>query len=55
MYAETADIDTVFVAGNKVKEHGKLLYDQGLLAKKKQELMQSRRRIFEAGKFVYAE
>ncbi|MEO8558810.1 MAG: amidohydrolase family protein [Rhodospirillales bacterium] len=55
MYCETADVDTVFVAGKKVKANGKLVYDPALLEKKKQELAQSRQRIFTAGKFVYAE
>jgi 5-methylthioadenosine/S-adenosylhomocysteine deaminase len=55
MYCETADVDTVFVAGKKVKSDGKLAYGAARLDRKKQELLASRQRIMTAGKFVYAE
>jgi cytosine/adenosine deaminase-related metal-dependent hydrolase len=55
LYAETADIDTVFVAGKKQKEGGRLTFDARVLAEKKENLAQSRRRIMEKGKFAYSE
>ena len=44
------NVDTVFVAGKKVKEKGRLHYPEAQLAEKKQELWKSNRRMFkEAG------
>ena len=51
MYAETADIENVMVAGNFVKRDGKLTFDSGRLAKLNEDLLASRLRMFEEGKF----
>ena len=53
--AETAQVDTVFVAGRKVKDRGRLTYGEESLERRKRELAESRRRIMEKGRFVYVE
>lgn len=51
MYAETADIENVMVAGKFVKRDRKLAYDAGRLAKLNEELLASRLRMFEEGDY----
>lgn len=53
MYAENANVDTVFVAGKAVKRGGKLLYPADRLAAKKEALLASRERIMQAGNYTY--
>jgi 5-methylthioadenosine/S-adenosylhomocysteine deaminase len=53
LYAETAQVDTVFVAGEKRKAGGRLLVEPAVLAAKQAELVRSRRRIMQAGNYVY--
>ena len=55
LYAETAQVDTVFVAGRKIKDGGRLTFGDEALERRKRELAESRRRIMEKGRFVYAE
>jgi cytosine/adenosine deaminase-related metal-dependent hydrolase len=54
MYAETADIDSVMVAGRFVKRHGKLLYPESRRAELLGRLLESRERIMDAGAYRYA-
>jgi cytosine/adenosine deaminase-related metal-dependent hydrolase len=53
MYAESADVDTVMVAGRFVKRGGKMLYPEARLAAARERLLASRLRIMEEGKYVY--
>ncbi len=53
MFAENRDVDTVLVAGRTLKKNGRLLYSADKLADKKAALLASRRRIMEAGNYVY--
>ncbi len=48
-HAGRSNVDTVFVAGRRVKEGGRLLYSESDLASKKQQLADSGRRIMEEG------
>ena len=49
LQADRSNVDTVFVAGQKVKEGGKLLYPESDLADKKGKLAASSRRIMREG------
>jgi len=51
MYAETSDIENVLVAGKFAKREGKLVFDAQRLAGLQDELLASRLRMFEEGKF----
>ena len=51
MYAETSDIENVLVAGQFVKRGGKLTFDEKRLAALNEELLASRLRMFEEGKY----
>ena len=51
MYAETADIENVLVAGKFAKRHGQLTFDAKRLERLSQELLESRLRLFEKGSF----
>jgi cytosine/adenosine deaminase-related metal-dependent hydrolase len=51
MYAETSDIRDVMVAGQWVKRSGELSVDKATLARLNAELLDSRMRMFEAGRF----
>ena len=51
MYAETSDIENVMVAGQFVKRGGKLTFDEKRLAALSEELLASRLRMFEEGRF----
>jgi cytosine/adenosine deaminase-related metal-dependent hydrolase len=51
MYAETADIENVMVAGKFAKRHGKLTFDEGRLARLNEELLASRLRMFDEGNY----
>jgi cytosine/adenosine deaminase-related metal-dependent hydrolase len=53
MYAETADIESVMIAGKFVKRAGKLLFPEDKLQKLQQELLESRQRMMKAGSFAY--
>ncbi|TWT15402.1 amidohydrolase family protein [Reyranella sp. CPCC 100927] len=53
MYAETADIENVMIAGTFVKRSGKLTFPEDRLQKLHQDVMDSRLRMMEEGKFVY--
>lgn len=53
MYAETANVDTVLIAGKAAKRHGKLAYPEAKLAALQQKILAARERIMGEGKFVY--
>lgn len=53
MYAETADIEHVLIAGKFAKRDGKLVFPEQRLKALQEELLASRLRIFEQGGFVY--
>jgi 5-methylthioadenosine/S-adenosylhomocysteine deaminase len=53
MYAETANVDSVFIAGKAVKRGGRLLYPQDKLAALQQQLLAARERIMSEGRYVY--
>jgi 5-methylthioadenosine/S-adenosylhomocysteine deaminase len=53
MYAETADIEHVMIAGRFAKRDGRLTFPAERLAKLQQELLESRLRLFKTGNFVY--
>jgi cytosine/adenosine deaminase-related metal-dependent hydrolase len=53
MNAETANVDTVFVAGKLAKRHGTLTFPAERIAKLKDELLESRERIMRAGDYTY--
>lgn len=53
MYAETADIEHVLIAGRFVKRDGKLQFATERLAKLQEELLESRMRMMREGNFVY--
>jgi cytosine/adenosine deaminase-related metal-dependent hydrolase len=53
-YAEQADVDTVLVAGNAVKRHGKLLFPERKLGELRDRLRASRERIMKAASYRYA-
>jgi 5-methylthioadenosine/S-adenosylhomocysteine deaminase len=46
MYAEQADVDSVFVAGQPVKRHGRLLFPEPRMRELKERLLASRARLF---------
>jgi diketogulonate reductase-like aldo/keto reductase len=49
-YANCSNVDTVFIAGRKVKSNGELLYSHAELERKKEQLLGSNRRLMqEAG------
>jgi cytosine/adenosine deaminase-related metal-dependent hydrolase len=49
--ANRSNVDTVWIAGRKVKQGGRLLYPAAALEKKKQQLLASGRRIFKEGEY----
>lgn len=53
MYAESADIEHVMVAGRFLKRDGRLVFPAGRLAKLNEELLESRRRMMGDGNYVY--
>lgn len=53
MYAESADVDTVMIAGKPVKRGGRLLFPEEKLAKLQDRLLASRQRIMRDGNYVY--
>jgi 5-methylthioadenosine/S-adenosylhomocysteine deaminase len=53
MNAETANVDTVMLAGKLVKRNGKLAFPAGKIEKLKQQVLASRERIMKAGDYVY--
>ena len=53
MNAETANVDTVLIAGNIMKRHGKLVFPPQKLEKLKQEVLASRERVMKKGNYVY--
>jgi hypothetical protein len=46
MYAEQADVDSVFVDGQPVKRHGRLLFAEPRMRELKERLLASRARLF---------
>jgi 5-methylthioadenosine/S-adenosylhomocysteine deaminase len=52
MYAESADVEHVMVAGRFVKRDGKLVFDRARLAALNEELLASRLRMFEEGSYA---
>jgi len=52
-YAEQADVDSVFVAGEARKRHGKLLFQEAKLKDLKDRLRASRDRLFKEGNYQY--
>jgi cytosine/adenosine deaminase-related metal-dependent hydrolase len=53
MYAETADIENVMVAGRFLKREGKLAFPPKVLEKLNAELLESRLRLMKEGGYVY--
>ena len=53
MYAETADIENVMIAGTFAKRGGKLAFPENRLQKLQQDVLDSRLRMMDEGKFVY--
>lgn len=53
MNAEAGNVDTVFIAGQIRKRHGKLTFPADRIAKLKTELLESRSRIMRAGNYDY--
>jgi 5-methylthioadenosine/S-adenosylhomocysteine deaminase len=53
MNAETANVDTVLVAGKIAKRHGKLVFPAERLKELKDALLASRERIMQAGNYTY--
>jgi cytosine/adenosine deaminase-related metal-dependent hydrolase len=53
MYAETADIENVMIAGKFVKRAGKLAFPEERLQKLQQELLASRLRMMQEGAYAY--
>lgn len=53
MNAEAGNVDTVFIAGQIRKRHGKLTFPADRIAKLKTELLESRARIMRAGNYDY--
>ncbi|HEX2198145.1 MAG TPA: amidohydrolase family protein [Burkholderiales bacterium] len=53
MNAETANVDTVLVAGKVVKRHGKLAFPAARIEKLKAEVLASRERVMKKGNYVY--
>ena len=53
MNAETANVDTVLIAGKVVKRHGKLAFPAERIEKLKQEVLASRERVMKKGDYVY--
>lgn len=53
MNAESADVDTVLIAGNYAKRNGKLSFPAERLARVKEAVLASRERIMAAGHYVY--
>ena len=53
MYAETADIQNVMVAGRFLKRDGKLVFPAERLAKASEELLESRLRMMKDGNYTY--
>ncbi len=53
MNAETANVDTVLIAGKVVKRHGKLAFPAERIGKLKTEVLASRERVMKKGNYVY--
>ena len=53
MYAETADIENVMIAGKFAKRGGKLTFPEERLHKLQQELLESRLRMMREGNYAY--
>jgi cytosine/adenosine deaminase-related metal-dependent hydrolase len=53
MYAESADVDTVMIAGKVVKRAGKLVFPEQKLRGLQEKLLASRERIMREGKYEY--
>jgi 5-methylthioadenosine/S-adenosylhomocysteine deaminase len=53
MYAETADIENVMIAGKFVKRAGKLAFPEERLQRLQQELLASRLRMMQEGSYAY--
>ena len=53
MNAETANVDTVLIAGRVVKRRGKLAFPAERIEKLKQEVLASRERVMQKGNYVY--
>ncbi len=49
MFAQTGNVDTVFIAGKKVKEDGRLLRPDSDLSTKKNQLIETGRRLIREG------
>jgi hypothetical protein len=54
MNAETANIDTVLIAGQVKKRHGRLLFPAEQLRKLKEDVLGVRQRVMRAGDYRYA-
>ncbi|MCC7483845.1 MAG: amidohydrolase family protein [Burkholderiales bacterium] len=54
LYADSADVDTVMIAGKIVKEGGRLRFPQARLAELQEQLLASRLRIMREGNYVYS-
>ncbi|MFL6565452.1 MAG: amidohydrolase family protein [Burkholderiales bacterium] len=53
MNAETANVDTVLVAGKIAKRHGKLAFPAERIERLKEEVLASRERVMKKGSYVY--
>ena len=53
MYAETADVENVMIAGRFAKRGGKLTFSEERLHKLQQELLESRLRMMREGNYAY--
>jgi cytosine/adenosine deaminase-related metal-dependent hydrolase len=53
MNAETANVDTVLIAGEVVKRHGKLAFPAERIERLKEEVLASRERVMRKGGYVY--
>ena len=53
MNAETANVDTVLIAGKVVKRHGKLAFPAERIERLKEEVLASRERVMKKGNYAY--
>lgn len=53
MNAETANVDTVLIAGEVLKRHGKLAFPAERIEKLKDEVLASRERVMKKGDYIY--
>jgi len=53
MNAETANVDTVLIAGKVAKRHGKLAFPAERIERLKEEVLASRERVMKKGSYVY--